>query len=146
MKSSRVAGWTLAWTAVVVAIGAGIWWKVTYPNPIAFQITINTEGKVARIIMPRNWAVLCQKWVETLPIVKQVDERTEQESFQHKGSSDGFLDQKNLSTNTSPDNRYAFVKNENEEMILRTINQNWNGTKKLYNQADIEKAKKDSCS
>lgn len=146
MKLSRQAEWTLAWTVTVAAIGASIWWNVTHPKPIAFQITINTEGKVAKIVMPRNWAALCQKWVENLPIVRQVDDRSEQEPFQHKGYSDGFLGQKNLSTNTSPDNRYTFVKNENDEMILRTINQNWNGTKKLYSQVDIEKAKKDSCS
>jgi hypothetical protein len=146
MKSFWPAEWTFAWTLGIVALGASIWWKVTHPNPIAFQVTINTEGKVARLIMPKSGSAICQKWLENLPIVRQVDERSEQESFQHKGSSNGFLDQKNLLTNTSPDNRYVFVKDANGEMILRVINRDGNGTKKLYSRVEIEKARKESCS
>lgn len=132
------------WTILASVISLTSWcgWKY---EPQAFQITINTEGKVAGIVMPRNWPAICQKWLENLPKVANVDELSEQYSFQHKGSSAGFLDQKRLSTNTSPENLYIFVKNDAGEKILRVINRGWNGTKKLYNQEEIDRAMKESC-
>ena len=130
------------WLAGIIAFS----WCGWKNEPQAFQITINTEGKVAGIVMPRNWAALCQKWLEQLPTVGNIDELSEQAFFQHQWSSLGFLNQKRLSTNTSPENLYVFVKNDTGKKILRVINRGWNGTRKLYNQQEIEQAKRESCS
>jgi hypothetical protein len=51
-----------------------------------------------------------------------VNELSEQDSFQHMESSSGFLDQKTLSTNTSPEGLYTFIKDSTGKVILRLIN------------------------
>ena len=138
-----IKNWVLPILVSWLMITAWCGWK---NEPQAFQITIKTEEKVAGLVMPRNWAALCQKWIENLPTVAKVDELSEQNTFQHQWSSAGFLDQKRLSTNTSPENLYTFIKDNAGKMILRVVNRDWNGTKKLYSQEEIEKAKKESCS
>jgi hypothetical protein len=142
MKRFWPAEWVLAWTVAIAAVGAGVWWKVNHPSPIdkskpiAFDINISTAGKVAHLVMPRNWSALCQKWVEELPVVKKVDEFSQDTSFQHEWSPSGYLDQDRLSTNTSPENLYTFTRGRDRDVILRIINRDWSTTRKLYTEAE----------
>jgi hypothetical protein len=140
-KDPLEQGWKITAGAITIWAIVLAWiWVYNLPSkekaPIAFDITISTAGKVAHLVMPRNWSALCQKWVEELPIVKKVDEFSQGTSFQHEWSPSGYLDQDRLSTNTSPENLYTFTRGRNRDVILRIINRDWSTTRKLYTEAE----------